>query len=58
MRSRLISVSLLLLLTVFPTSGTTQETGRIFCILVTTSVFFAPMWRARDVYWPFCGMKS
>jgi hypothetical protein len=34
MRSRLISVSLLLLLTVFSTSGTTQETGRIFCILV------------------------
>lgn len=34
MRSRLISVTLLLLLTVFSTPGTTQETGRIFCILV------------------------
>src|SRR3990170_1148495 len=34
MPSRLISVSLLLLLTAFPTTGTTQETGRIFCILV------------------------
>ena len=34
MRSRLISVSLLLLLTVFAAPGTTQETGRIFCILI------------------------
>ncbi len=42
MRSRLISVSLLLLLTVFSTSGTTQETGRIFCILVDDIRFLRP----------------